>query len=307
MPSPLDSRVKTREPCSQCRARGGDTTGDNLIVYGSGHKHCFACGRHEYPDSWGQMKQLFDHTEALVKADNDLDWPTDYVPLINAIHAKEPQAWIKKYGIYDSEIATNFIGWSANRLLLIFPVFDESNNLLMWQGRNFGEGPKYLTKGPASDILHLVGKPKSGVIVVTEDLLSAIKVGREYQAMPLWGSTLPLKTLWRLADRFDTLGIWLDPDKTKDAVKMALRASQYIPTFVVHSSFDPKEYPIETIVQLIDANIPEAIDKNNFTVPKICPVCHTSPPTSTINTCGLRDCPFTSDHKYNYPKSTSGS
>ena len=39
-----------REACPKCREAGGDTKGDNLIVYQDGAAHCFACGHHVFPD-----------------------------------------------------------------------------------------------------------------------------------------------------------------------------------------------------------------------------------------------------------------
>lgn len=36
--------VSHKEPCESCREKGGDTKGDNLIVYHDGGKRCFACG-----------------------------------------------------------------------------------------------------------------------------------------------------------------------------------------------------------------------------------------------------------------------
>jgi twinkle protein len=40
-----------KEPCPQCRENGGDTKGDNLVVYAPGRgSHCFACGYHVHGD-----------------------------------------------------------------------------------------------------------------------------------------------------------------------------------------------------------------------------------------------------------------
>lgn len=43
-----------KKPCPQCRKQGGDTSGDNLVVYPEGcGAHCFACGYHEHGKSGG--------------------------------------------------------------------------------------------------------------------------------------------------------------------------------------------------------------------------------------------------------------
>lgn len=40
------SKAIDKEPCPECRKQGGDNSGDNLVIYDDGHKHCFACGYH---------------------------------------------------------------------------------------------------------------------------------------------------------------------------------------------------------------------------------------------------------------------
>lgn len=39
-----------KAPCPNCRSKGLDTAGDNLIQYANGTAHCFACGYHEGGD-----------------------------------------------------------------------------------------------------------------------------------------------------------------------------------------------------------------------------------------------------------------
>ena len=115
--------------------------------------------------------------------------------------------------------------------------------------------PKYLTKGPASDILHVIRPPgavDNGTIILVEDIFSAIRVGLHYNCMPLWGNNIPLKLIKRLSKSFATLGIWLDPDMRVKSVKDALYASQYIPTYVIHSQADPKTYNSHAIRTHVD-------------------------------------------------------
>ena len=44
------SKVIQREACPSCRAKGNDRSGDNLVCYEDGSKHCFACAHHEHAD-----------------------------------------------------------------------------------------------------------------------------------------------------------------------------------------------------------------------------------------------------------------
>lgn len=246
------NRVVGKEPCPYCRAGGADTRGDNLIRYLDGHAHCFACGRHEHSQvTMDTLRQLVEREKQSDDIDDSLNFPQDFIPLNNALYGKEGSRWIGSYCITCAEIERFSIGWSQNRRMLIFPVYDKEGTLIFWQGRNFEAGPKYLTFGEKSDILHLVGNPKSGTLVVTEDMVSAIKVGRTYQAASLWGAEMSLQLIQKAASHFDDLVIWLDNDKLRQAVRIALRASQYIPTSVVDSALDPKDYTTETICQFV--------------------------------------------------------
>lgn len=247
------ARISHREPCLRCRAGGGDRSGDNLVVYMDGHKHCYACGRHDRVDTWTRLTHEVENTAMPVRVQNTtLEFPMDFMPLGSALFAKAPISWLRRYGINDGEIKKWKLGWSNMRQLLIIPVYVD-NEVVMWQGRSFGDGQKYLTQGMKRDILYPVGNDESGVCIMVEDFVSALRVGRQYQAAPLWGSDMSLGLIEKVADTFDVMGVWLDPDKTREAVRIALRASQYIPTFVVVSALDPKDYDSVRIKELVEA------------------------------------------------------
>lgn len=237
-------KVVEKRPCSKCRMGGGDRTGDNEVVYADGHTHCFGCGRHSEPTILQKLEKLSEENSLQLdpREAEALEFPDDFTPIGDALWAKGAYAWLKNYGITTKEMEIHHIGWSSSLGMLIFPVFSDSGHLLMWQGRNFNGSPKYLTKGPKSDIMHIIGDQKSPVILVVEDLISAIKVGRTYAAMPLWGCSMTLGTLRKLSERFKEVGIWLDSNKAIESVKLALRGSQWGSTFVVTTESDPKIY-----------------------------------------------------------------
>ena len=264
-----------KERCPRCAVRGQDTKGDNLAVYPDGHAHCFGCGYHRGVPIYERVRQLQHGNPLPVKnVDVTYDFPADYTTGI----AIGPLTWLRSFGITDDEITKHRMGWSEERKLLVFPVLDGDGDLIMWQGRSFSPSkpmveigkdgkyyPKYITKGPASDILHFVGvstDPKQTIILV-EDLISAIKVGRTYQCAPLWGSHIPLKLIQRLSGRFNSLGVWLDRDKTDVALKTVLRASQYLPSYLITSTFDPKEYTTTAIQGIVEEAMGEKIEDNS--------------------------------------------
>jgi hypothetical protein len=265
-----------KERCPKCAEKGQDTKGDNLAIYPDGHAHCFGCGYHKGIPTYERVRQLSHGNPLPVKnVDETYDFPTDYTTDI----ALPALNWLKSFSITEEEIKRHRMGWSDERKLLIFPVLDGGGDLIMWQGRRFspskpmverGEDgklyPKYITKGPVSDILHLVGvstDPKNTIILV-EDLISAIKVGRTYQSAPLWGSNIPLKLIQRLSGRFNSLGVWLDRDKMDVALKAVLRASQYLPSYLITSVFDPKGYNTNGIQELVEEAIGDKIEENGM-------------------------------------------
>jgi len=245
--------MNRHEPCPRCRERGADTRGDNLVVYEDGHKWCFACRYWEPPT-------LSERVYPRKSEPPILNFPDDFSPRIPV----EAAGWLNKFGITMSEIRKNGIGWSDSRKLLIFPIKDGEGRLIAWQGRNFAtyhtpeeavKARKYLTFGSIRDIMHVLEPPETAyqdLLVVVEGILDAIKVARVCPAMPLFGSNMPLGTILRASRRFGRLGVWLDSDKTPEAVKTALRASQYIPAVVIAMAEDPKTYPEEAIISLIE-------------------------------------------------------
>lgn len=257
------SGATKHEACPACRTRGADTRGDNLGRYPDGHAWCFSCGYYEPPDVEKEMFNAFRtapswRKEEIESNDNFVMFPTDFTRYIPIPALK----WLGKYGITSKDITKHKFGWSPSLKRLIMPVFDADNRVVMWQGRSLEKEPKYLTRGPVSGICHLITSPdwthgKAAVtgtleVILTEGLLDAIKVARLVPAVPLWGSNASLELLRKLAKQFELMGVWLDPDKTPQAVRTALRASQFVPSYVITSTEDPKVYSEDQIVRFVD-------------------------------------------------------
>lgn len=283
----IDIGVK-RGACPRCRSNGKDRSGDNLALYPDGHSYCYSCGYWEISPLRKRIenKMTSSNVITIVKLPDDT---TGYIPI-------EAAQWLRQYGITAQEVEKHKFMWSEKCKLLICPIFGADNTIIAWQGRNFKtklipvfgdltddpkdgkiqygdrselDGPKYFSKGQLGDILHIISPIKNvcdpTTIVIVEGVIDAIKVGRVFNCMPLFGSHMSLGTLRRLKARFITVGVWLDPDKTVEAVKTALRASQLMRSFVVVSTRDPKEYDINQIHDMVlyqsKTDIRPAIDK----------------------------------------------
>ena len=174
--------------------------------------------------------------------------------------------WLRKYNITDEEINRERFGWSDSKQYLVFPVFDLYDNLLLWQGRYFGPNeahPRFFTSGTPETVFHILDAKgrldirdgavwSSNCVLLVEDYLSAVKVGRQFPAMPLFGSEISLDRIRKLSGHVTSLVIWLDRDKLKSAVKARFKALAYFTTVsVIVADKDPKEYDDERIRQFV--------------------------------------------------------
>lgn len=251
------SEFLQHEPCPHCGSK------DNLGAYSDGHKWCFGCSKYikgdESENSLESLRQKLTPQQQEEKTPNgndvpSLSLPSDYTRQLATIG----EQWLVKYGISKGERIKNHIGWSEKYESLVFPVFDPHDNLLLVQRRFFGNGkwPKYHTKGRPESLIHVLGTRDSDTGVLVEDLVSAIKVGRQFDATPLWGSSLSLEKIKRLSHRFSKLILWLDRDKAKEAVKYKWRAMPFFEKVsIIVSELDPKEYNDDTIAMYVEPNL----------------------------------------------------
>ncbi len=240
---------------------------DAMTTYPDGGYHCYSCGRHssgnpyknilgkKTPRKEGGCEPLPEDTVSLFDAHKQ------YHAVFNPGYGAEN--WVHKYGITDAEIDENNFCFSQSESLLIFPVYGNSyHDLIMWQGRYFGENkkhPKYLTKGKPDDCSHIITPlaPRDGSlgeysrILLTEDLISAIKIGRQAHAMPLWGSHISNNVAMRLSRLYGSTRLWLDYDKRESSIKQCMKNSCTLKVTPIITSLDPKEYSDFEITQII--------------------------------------------------------
>lgn len=261
------SKYEYHTSCPQCGSR------DNLAMYSDGHGWCFGCQEVVIkPESYTKYSRRQDRYNDPTAENQTLRLPNDFTTDIPELGL----TWLRKYTLSPNEIVRNRIGWSQNGWtlnprkaqasktstpilyspLMIFPVFDQWENLLMFQARYMGpeQGlPKYWTKG-VKDCLHIleVRGDNTNTIVLVEDLISAIKTSRTTTSMPLWGSDIKDELAVRLCNIYDNVVIWLDKDKATYARKRAESLRFLFKTVkVVISDGDPKDYETNSIRQYL--------------------------------------------------------
>lgn len=227
-------------PCPNCGSK------DNRGIWDDGSEWCFGCRDYKPPGRQEVIQKILDKSK---RPNNKIvKLPEDALPYF----PEKVNSWLQKYNLTKEEMRVLNPLYSFDKSLLIFPVYGP-DGILMYQGRYFGDNPKhpkYLTFG-AKDVLHILG-PDTDKLVLTEDIISAVKVSFVTTVMPLWGSNIPLGLATRLSKRFSRLGIWLDMDKAKESLKMR---SELAPLFQqvdsIITELDPKEYSHEEIRRFV--------------------------------------------------------
>lgn len=121
------------------------------------------------------------------------------------------RVWLFKAGLFLSDIAALGAYYHERSKRVVLPV-TEQGKLVYWQARLVeGVGSKYIN--PVLDKSNLVARYGSGeYIVLTEDILSAYRVGQAAEAWSLLGTKLSTPVLARLLKEGKPVFVWLDDD-----------------------------------------------------------------------------------------------
>lgn len=188
----------------------------------------------------------------------DVDkWPT------------KARVWVLKYGIRQEEIDVYSLAYSPSLGRVILPCRSDEGSLLGWQGRDTeeaGEGsPKYLAQRREETSFYFKAKKKSSpcssasdssTLVITEDILSAIKSSRVCDSVAILGVWLTPKDALELSEQYDTVIVYLDNDNSKvrqqqENLKRLFKL--FGCTVVVHrGSRDPKELSEAELQEIYD-------------------------------------------------------
>lgn len=245
-----EDRFIKHEPCPNCGSR------DNLARYASGSAYCFGCGYKESSRLSPYVQRAERRTEV-----QGLRVPED----CSTSYGQVAVEWVSKYGISVEELIKRDVLWSDKWQQLIFTFYDESKNLLVWQGRNFNrelaKKRKYYTQGKPEDVLTIYQSSLCGGndhgqhadklrrLVIVEDCISAIKIARYSDSMPVLGSTLSLSKISRLRPFYDVLEVWLDGNMFHKAQNQASNAKMLgFEARAIYTELDPKELSDEEIL-----------------------------------------------------------
>ena len=207
------------------------------------------------PEDTKQLLLELKDTPALQEHGTDtLKLPKSFEPTITTQGCK----WLMKYGIRKDEAVKYKFGTVVDSNRLMLPVYD-GDNLVYYQARNLGVvdkyNPKYLNikAKEAKDIVwSSEGQYELPHMVLVEDILSGIKVGRYIQTKALMGSYIPDSLIKKLQG-YKKIGLWLDPDKARESLKYANKLTQIlgVPVIPILEDKDPKEFSDDAVYEII--------------------------------------------------------
>lgn len=170
--------------------------------------------------------------------------------------------WFYKLGLGPAHIAALGAYYNNEMGRVVLPILDENRQVVYWTARHATRSPKWLgPDAPKAGLVAKYGVGRGGVIILTEDPLSAYKVSLEAEAWCLFGTKLHDAVLLALLKDPRPVALWLDNDQGRSngknpgqdaAAKIRARLRAMGKTvFNVVSDADPKKYPRSRIKEAI--------------------------------------------------------
>lgn len=217
--------------CPKCASLGKDNHKDNLAIYPNNSKYCFSCGYYQS----GNNSYVKPTTKTYkLPYDSNISFPIEYCSYLNK--------YLTKY-----EISHNLIIWSNTYNRLIFPIINQNSFI----GRSLTEKPKWKFYGQKQNLIYLLGRINSNTIIITEDIISAIIVGRQnICTLPIFGTHISTTLLQKLKNKYNKTKfiLWLDKDKEATSLNYYYKFKQLnFNISYISTNKDPKEYSNEEI------------------------------------------------------------
>jgi hypothetical protein len=197
--------------------------------------------------------------------------------------------WIWRYNIDTTTACQYRIGYSAKLDRVIIPIFEEGDKLVGWTGRcpdptlSKSERQelrrwKYITKTQLGKRRYFRSressndKKDSNVVILVEDIISAIKVREStgVQTIALLTTSIGNDLVQELADK--NVFVWLDPDVRQRAMDMAGRLRQCGTgrARAVVTLKDPKDHSAKEIESIISSRwFNKSLEQPEFEIERV--------------------------------------
>ena len=183
--------------------------------------------------------------------------PSDYTRVTREWSSRG-RTWVTRYGINEQEISRYSIGYSDYHRRIILPVYRDGK-LKGYQSRRIEEHddkPKYITRANEKPLFWTCDFTTiTKWLVITEDILSAIKCARFHNSLALLTATSTDKIIeWIVNQGYNHFVIFLDNDnrQVKQAqIALKNRLSMLGKVKVIHADRDPKEHSNEELKRIL--------------------------------------------------------
>lgn len=223
--------------------------------------YCFRCGPIGFaPHGVLTIEQVLERRKATQEMQaRGVAMPPDFTLDIPA----PARLWLQKAGVTAATAEFYGIGYSAKVNRVVIPVWEHQRLVAVLARRIDKTGPKYIAsmRGSNEFFTSASAPAESATVVVTEDVLSAIRCGATYRSYALLGTSTGSGSIAGLCNRLDgqqaadiRVAVWLDPDKAGRVAARKLVRSLCLAgwdAYAVRSERDPKYYSNAEIKEFV--------------------------------------------------------
>jgi len=216
--APDSGWVRVNHESSDC---GGDSKSMKIEVQGDGNifAYCHRCGKSgNYGSPYHtSRKDKKGHSGRGTTSPTDTERSQGYKRSRSdmATWSEEARSWILSCGLSRREVIANAIRYDKEIDGIYLTVFNGTADIGYILRRFNYAGPKYINDFD-NDASPRICVPRpvvaSSTVVLVEDILSAIKVGRQYAAIALLGTGCDIRSINWLIKNYKRFIIFLDDD-----------------------------------------------------------------------------------------------
>lgn len=224
------------------------------------HAWCFRCGlpgfkgppAESLAEKLERLRKQRQGDDSINRAAANAELPMPAVRSV-ALWPDKAKLWLYKAGLSNADIGRLGIYYHADGDRVVLPVYDAGVPIFFQARALDGRMPKYLGPTPRPPKL-LARWGTADDVTLTEDILSAIKVGMVGEGWAVLGTTVSNWMVASLLKRGCRVNVWTDPDEAgrKAAAKITkqLRAYGLAPRNIL-SARDPKLHTRSEIQEIL--------------------------------------------------------
>ena len=222
--------------------------------------HCFRCNDDGYVGKQASLAELLQARRQRERVDEEVGTAPP-MPVVTDVTqwSQRARLWLYRAGFSPRDIAK--LGWYYHppTKRVVLPVV-QAGQVMYWTARAVepDQQPKYLNPRVSAQVIPTYGT--GDCVVLTEDILSAAKVGRVTEAWSMLGTKCKPCIVAAAVQAQRPILVWLDNDQAghRGAVRTVnqLRAAG-LDVRRLRSEHDPKMYSAHEIAALIQTSLKE--------------------------------------------------